>query len=415
VLRTGAAIGGAAVAVAAGLGAVAGMRSSGLGVAGALASDSLHLGASMLMFCGGVSLVLAMLWARLGCDTPSIARLCAQVRQTLTLCAVTALLFLVTNYGIVVHVLPAAFALLPALGALAIAVRYTVIVHPLSGITGVGLGARLVLRSSYVWLIVAATLQLAWVAARSLGGAPNALWFIERATIELGLIGFGIPAALGVLQTNLNVVYHSRNMHQALMRWHYVTNGLLVVWGLTEMWAMRFPGSYQSLLAAVLGVGLLIFLSLIAASSGLLERRRPSGVSRSSADDGQWAIRLAAAAMVLTAVMGVLVAVSATTAAAVGGQPLRGLLGAEVAAVGLGVVPLSFAAAFAAMRGRLSGATGFGAVLIAAGTGVSVVLWSLASLVAGAMGALASGAELIAAAGVVLVCIGVLRTPEPAE
>jgi len=234
-------------------------------------------------------------------------------------------------------------------------------------------------------------------------------------TIELGLIGFGIPAALGVLQTNLNVVYHSRNMHQALMRWHYVTNGLLVVWGLTEMWAMRFPGSYQGLLAAVLGVALLICLSLIAASSGRLERRRPSGGRRPSGDDGQWAIRLATAAMVLTAVMGGLVAVSATTAAAVGGQPLRDLLGAEVAAVGLGVVPLSFAAALAAMRGRLSGASGFGAVLIAVGAGVAVVLWSAASLAGGATVAAASGAELIAGAGVVLVCIETMRIAEPVE
>ena len=411
----GAVIGGAAAAVSAGLGAVAGMRSSGLGVADALAGDSLHLRASILIFCGGAALVLAMLWARLGCDTPSIARLRVHVRQTLVLCAVTALLFLVTNYAIVMYAFPAALALLPAVGALAIAIRYTVIVHPLSGITGVGLGARLVLRSSCVWLIVAAALQLTWVAVRALGGAPNALWFAERVTIELGLIGFGIPAALGVLQTNLNVVYHSRNMHQALMRWHYVTNGLLVLWGLTEMWAMRFPGSYQSLLAAVLGVGLLIFLSLIASSSGLLERRRPSGGRRPSGDDGQWAVRLAAAAMVLTGVMGGLLAVSATTAAAVGGQPLRELLGAEIATVGLGVVPLSFAAALAAMYGRLSGASGFGAVLIAAGAGVSVVLWSAAGLAGGAMVAAASGAELIAGAGVVLVCAAIMGMADPVE
>lgn len=403
----GVAIGSAAAVLAVLLGAVAALRPSGLGVAPVLAGDPLHLRALILIFCGEVAFVIGALWARLGRRAPSIARLRGQVLQTLYLCALTALLVLVVNYGILRWGLPDLLAIIPAAGALAIAIRYALIIHPLSGITGVALGARHVLRSSYIWLLVVAALQFAWTTARSFGLADT-LWFAERAALDLALIGFCIPAALGVLQTNLNVVYHSRSMHQVLMRWHYIINGLLALWGLLGMWSMRFPGSYQGLLAAAVGVALMIFLALIALSSGLLDRRRLADGNRSSGDDGIWAIRLAAAAVTLIGVAGVLMAISAVTAAAAGGQPALALLGAELAAVGLGVVPLAILAAVAAVLGRLPARIASGAALIAGGAATAVVLWLLSPLMGGAMSAPAVG-EMIAGAGAVLVLSGAAR------
>lgn len=399
--------------MAVGLGVAASLRPSGLGVASALASDPLHLRAGVILFYGSVALLLSVLWARLSSDAAAIIRLRDHVTRALILCAVGPLLVLAANWAIVTGVTSDHLALLPAAAPLAIAVLYTVVVHPLSGITGAGLAARLVLRSSYVWLLASAALQFAWVAARVFGDRPDFLWYLERPTVEIALLGFGITAALGVLLTNLNVVYHSRNMAQTLMRTYQAANGLIVLWGLSLMWSIRFPGGYQGLASAVIGIMLMILLAVVVRSSGLLARRNLPWLGSAGDRDGAWASGLASMVMLLVCVTGGLVAVSGVVVAALGDQPPRGLLGAQVVAVGLGIVPLAVAAAVAAMLKRFSIAPAAGSMLVAAGALAGLVLWSVGGLVEHSIAAVTLGAEMVIAVGLLLLVLAIQNVTVP--
>lgn len=402
-LHRGVLIGAFGVVVSICLGLAAALRPSGLAVAPALASSPLHLRAGILLFSASVAFIASVLWARLASTAPAIARLQRQLSWTLALCAITPLLVLGANYVVVTGLLPRHLALIPSLSALATAALYATVVHPLSGITGVGLGARLVLRSSYLWLLGSALMQFVWVTARVFADRPSLLWHAERPTIEVGLIGFAVYGALGLLLTNLHGLYHSRNMTQTLMRTHYVINGLLASWGLIEMWSMRFPGSYQVLLAPVVAIALLIFLAIVAGSSGLLDRRGAAAGEQSV--DGARASVLATAVMVLIILLGVLITISATTMAGRSDQPLPGLLGAQVVAVGLAIVPLAVAACVAAMRKRSGPTPASSAVLIAVGAFPAIVLWSLNGIAGRPLSAHAALAELIAGIGVALLAL----------
>jgi hypothetical protein len=202
------------LAVAIGLGVVSTLRPSGLAVAPSIASTPMHFRYSVALFYGCVAMVLSIFWFRLAIDARVIKALRHQVSRALLLCAAGPLVTVAANWAIVEGITSRHVALLPALIAPAVAGLYAVTTHRLSGITGVGLGARLVLRSSYVWLIVGSCLQLLWVAVRVFGDGGNLLWFVERPTLELTMLGFGISAAVGVLLTSLNATYHSRDLTQ---------------------------------------------------------------------------------------------------------------------------------------------------------------------------------------------------------
>ncbi|MBD3291849.1 MAG: hypothetical protein GF393_02930, partial [Armatimonadia bacterium] len=245
VLHQGALIGAWGLIIAICLGPAADLRASGLGVAPALASTPLHFRHSIALFYGCAALLLSVLWSRLASDAPVIAQLRRHVSHALLLCAIGPLVVLGANYAIVTGITSRHLALLPAAIPAVVAALYALTTFRLSGITGVGLGARLVLRGSYVWLLTGAGLQFAWVAARVFSGRQDLLWFIERPVLEVTMLGFAISAALGVLFTSLNAMYHSRDLTQTVMRGHYVANGLVLLWGLSLMWSTRFPGSYQ--------------------------------------------------------------------------------------------------------------------------------------------------------------------------
>ncbi|MGI5816605.1 MAG: hypothetical protein ACOX9R_00760 [Armatimonadota bacterium] len=385
------------------------MRVAGLGVAPALASEALHLRSAVILFYGCVALLLSVLWSRLARDAPVIAQLRGHVDRTLILCAIGPPLVLAANYAIVRGLISDVVALLPAALALAVAGLYSAVAHRLSGITGVGIAARLVLRSSYAWLSVAALAQFAWVAARVFGSHADLLWYLERPALEVAAIGFGLTAALGVLLTNLNTVYHSRNITQTLMRTCQAANGLIALWGLSLMWSMRFPGGYQGLASAVIGISLLFVLARVAASSGLLQRFRLPRQSDRGGGDGPLAGTLAAAVMLLVAITGVLVGMSAVLLAATGEQPAAEMLAAEIVAIGLGMVPLSLGAAVSARaRGVVAGLSA-GSLLIGVGTLLGLILWPLRGALADPLGGLAAGAEILIAAGIVLMATAVRR------
>lgn len=405
ILHLGVAVGVGGLLTGVALGAAANARASGLGVAPSLASNPLHLRSAAILLYGCVALLIAILWPRLRRDTPVFDRLQDHVRTMLILCAAGPVLLLVANYAIVTDLLPGAIALLPGLVSVALAALYALVVHRLSGTTGVGLGARLMLRTSYVWLLVAAAMQLLWIVTRVSADAPDLLWFTERPSLEVAIIGFGITASLGVLLTNLNSIYHSRDMTQTLVRSNQGVNGLTVLWGLSLMWALRFPGGYQGLVSAVIGVALLIQLAIIASSSGLLEWRKVTGDARETSGDGIWAGRLASMVMLLIVITGLLIGASGVVLAAKGERPPEGVLAAEVVAVGLGVVPLAVAAALAPLMENRERPLIIGGLMIASGVLLAVGLWSFGDLLTPAIAVGTVGAEVVVVVGLVFVAV----------
>ncbi|MFW5868181.1 MAG: hypothetical protein ACOCX2_10220 [Armatimonadota bacterium] len=328
------------------------------------------------------------------------------------LCAAGPILMLAVNYLIVTGIVPRGLALLPGLAAVTLAVLYALVVHRLSGTAGVGLGSRLMLRSSYIWLIIAAASHLTWITVRVFADVPDLLWFVERPVLEVAMIGFCITASLSVLLTNLNSIYHARDMTQTLVRNNQFTNGLTALWGLSLMWALRFPGGYQGLASAVIGIALMILLFIVAASSGLLDRRTLTGRRADASGDGVWGRRLAAAVMALIVITGLLIGASGVILAGMGERPLAGVLAAEVMSVGLGIVPLAIAAALAPVIGRGEKSLVAGSILIAGGVIVAVALWSFSGLPTGSVEVYAVGAEGAIAAGLVLLTLaaGSIRT-----
>lgn len=404
ILRTGALVGAGGLTVAIALGMAANWREEGLGVAAPLASNSLHLRTLCVLFFASVAPVASVLWRRLASDVPSMAPLRVRLEQLLILCAAGPVLLVAINYAIVRGFAPDYVALLPALTALAVAVLYAGIAYPMSGTTGVGLGTRQILRSSCIWLLIAAGLHLAWTTARIVGDRPDLLLIMERPALEVGLIGFCITASFAVLLTNLSFIYHSRQMTQTLVRTHQFLNGLTALWGLTLMWAMRFPGGHQGLVSAVIGVGLMILLAINARSSGLLRWRGQRG-GKGRSEDGVLAGKIAAFSMMLVVIAGVLIGLTGVTLAGLGAQPPHELLGALVAVVGLGLAPLSVAASVAPLMRRRETPLVAGAAFVGGGVILSALLWSVEALSSRSVAVHAVAAEVLVAVGLVLIVL----------
>jgi hypothetical protein len=415
-LHAGYAIGIGALVTAAAVGVIAQVRPGGLAVTGVLAQSPLNLRASIILHSASVALVLTLLWTRLIAPVPAILRLRPMVKMTLGLCVLSPLLTMGANWCIVTGCTADHVALLPALSMVATAVLYAIVMHPLSGTAGTSLGARLVLRSGYVWLLVTSVLQCAWITSRVLLNDDRVLWFLERPTIEMGLLGFVAFSVIGVLMTNLEAVYHSRSLAQELMRSYQFANGMIIAWGLMEAWSLRYPASYQALAAALVGLTILITLTNITMSSGLLSRRALPGLSYSdSGTDGAWANGLASASLAMMVVGAALIATTGVVAAASGAPPQPELFASVLMAIGMGTLPLSAAAVMASMHRGLSACAGMGSIVVGAGALISLLLWSMDTLVDRPMAVFLAGAEGTIAIGLVIVLLCVLPMRLPAS
>jgi hypothetical protein len=180
-----------------------------------------------------------------------------------------------------------------------------------------------------------------------------------------------------------------------------VTNGFVLAWAFSLMWSMRFPGSYQALSSAVVGIAVMILLAILAGNSGLLNRQNLPWVGTSDPGDGVWASALASAAMLLIVISGVLVAICAVLLPALGEQPPGSLLAAAAAAVAFGVLPLAVMAAAAAMNDALRRPAALGGGLMVAAALLAVGFWAASGIVP-ALAAPAALAEILIAVGLVL-------------
>lgn len=403
ITRLGVVTGTGILIIGLGLGIVDQARPAGLGVIPSLARNPLHLQASIQIFCGAVALMLALLWHLTDTDRAWFRRLRPVVVLTLVMCALSAALTIGANWLIMTGQIAHYHALIPSLSILVTAILYLLAVRPLSGSTEVNLGARLALRGSYLWLLVTATLQFFWVAGRVFGD-PQMLWFLERPTLEVALLGFVMMGSLGLLLTGLPSISHSRDLIRTMVRTYQATNALVFGWGAMQAWVIRFPGSYQGLVLSLVGLGLLFCCLRLADSSKLLVRN-PAGGSGSGL---RWEDLLASLAIVLKVVATTLLAVTAVVAAGRGETPLPALFAALLVCVGTGVMALSVASVVVAIRERIDFLMGGGTVLLSIGVLSAIALWAMVSLVERPLQSYLAGSGTVMAAGLCLILLSAL-------
>ncbi len=409
-LRAGVAIGFSALAAGALL-IVASVRSQGLGVAPTIAQNPLHLGARLQVVPGCAAIILGVLWASVRTSAPPIRRLRPYVIAALALCVVSPVLTVTLNAAIVSGYVPDHFALLPTFADLGVALLYIAVVHPLSGMTQVGLSARLMLRSSYLWLIGAAVGEFAWVVKRVLLDSPQAWRSLERAGLEVGLLGFVALGGLGLMMTALPVVSLSRSLIQTLLRTYQITNALIFAWGALQIWSLRYPGSLESLALSLIGTGILICIIIITANSGLFQRWQRMDEKASSED--WWEFAFASVALALLMLGGVLFATSAMVG--VRHPPPEALLAAALLALALGMLPVVAIGVVVELRGALEPMGKIGLGVLLAGILGGVVLRPTSLLVERSLVWAVASAEALATLGLLILVLGVQLMREQAE
>ncbi len=407
--RIGLLIGFSAIIVGLALGITAHVRSTGLAVAPTIAGEAVYLQAQVHIFAGCVALIVALLWIAVRSDGPPVRRLEPIVRATLAVCAASVLLRVLANWAIVTGRLPDHIALIPALADLAAAVLCALVIYSLAGRTNIGLTGRLLLHSSCWWLAAAVTGQLVWVSARVFLDNEGMLWFLERPTLEVALLGFVMLGGLGMLLSTLPVVSLNRDLIQTLLRNHQAVNALIFAWGGLQVWSLRYPGSYQGLVLAIIGIGIVICVAIIAASTGLLERWQALAGSAITEDGPRSDVVLASLAIAFMVMGATLFAMTAFLSAALRSAPRVELLLSAVLAVAVGMMTVVTVAVADRARGRSGPAVTAGTGAVVFGVTVSALLWTLTIVVERSLDVIIAAGEVLAIVGIIVLALSAVR------
>ncbi|MEA3400667.1 MAG: hypothetical protein U9R79_05410 [Armatimonadota bacterium] len=396
----------AGLTVGLGLGAVALLRPEGLGVAPVLASSPLHLQAMLLILCGCVPLALGLTWESARLEAPSLMRVRPWVLGGVVLSAAGGGLAIIANWLVVTGYTSDVIGLLPGLVWLGVAFCYVSAVYPLSGSGSVGLSGRLLLRSSCLWLAAAAASQFSWIAGRVFLDNPKIMWFVERPTIEVGLLGFVALASLGLMLAALPTAVNHRNLIQALLRSHHAANGLIFGWGSLQTWSLRYPGGYQNLVLALVALGIVIVVAVVAVNSGLLDRWQALWDGTHS-DDRLRSV-LAVLAMGFFVALAVLLAITAFAAAAAGRIPPPELLESCLLAVAVGMSSACALVLTSCFMRDVPQVTSLGAAATTAGVVMAMLLVIMSIPVERSLADLIGGSYLLAMAGLAALALSSL-------
>ncbi len=411
VRRGGFVVGFSAIAVGLALGLTGHVRESGLAVQAALARNPLHLMAQIQVFSGCAVLLVTTLWATLRSEHAAAVRLRSLIIGIVGLSGLSVLLRVFGNWAIVTGRVSDHAAVLPALMDVVVGVLFVSAAYPLSGRTDVGLSGRLMIRSSSWWLVGTAGFELLCTGGRIITNQPSFMWFFERAYIEAALLGFVMMGGLGVMLATLPMMSLNRDLNQTLLRSHQPINALVLGWGLLQAWSLRYPGSYQSLVLAVVGVGILGLMLLIALRSGLAGRWQRA-LALPAVDNRRAEVVLVAGAVMFILLAGVLFVATAFVSVATRSAPDEALAGAVLSlAVGMIVVVVTAAARRGCDRANSLIMGAVGAVVM--GVIISSLLWALSLVVDRPLDGVIGCAEGIAALGV-LTLAGLSAGPSPA-
>lgn len=376
-------------------------RARGFGVAPVLADSALHLQGLIICFSAGTAILGSLLYSALDISVPVLRRLNSNLLITIALCALAVLITLGLNWAILTYRVPQHLALIVGLAQIAAACAYVSLVYPLSGSTAVGLGGRLMLRSGALWLVVGAVAQTSWISARVLLDSPRALWFLERPVIEIGLIGFLGFTSLGAILIAVPIVSLHRDLIRALLRLYQIANGLVLVWGISQAWSVRYPGGYHDLVLALAGIGILVSFTVLAGSSGILSRWQAAERSRED-HARRREIALAATAVCLLLGGATLFAVTATVNVITRGVRGSELLTSVLLTLGVALVSVVIVAVMAQwMVPRVSRLSELALSVTVGATMVAVLLWLLSLPVERSLIGFLIGAECLIVAGLI--------------
>jgi len=236
------------------------------------------------------------------------------------------------NWAIVVGHVADHMALIPAILDLVAAGLYAAtIVQVVSRAEG-PLAMAMLLHSGAAWLLAYAGSQFTYTAGRVFLDNDKLLWFFDTPTMEMALLGFLVPTGLGLALGQAALAARSRALLRSLPVTLQATNLCILLWVVLRIWCDRYPGGYQQLVLALVGLGLFTcVMKIVSDSAPLSGWWRAGGKGTVTSGDCPQSL-----ALVFLGIAAALLAVGAIIAAGLGSAPPRELFAAVVLALTVG-------------------------------------------------------------------------------
>lgn len=300
------------------IGAVPVARVAGLGVSPVIAANPFHLQARIQLMGGCVVLALAILWASSDRQESRRPELQALFGAAMITCLGSAALAALLNWAIVTGRVADHMGLIPAGLDMAAAALYAVVVAGLLSSARGPMGMEMLLYSGTAWLLVYAAGQLTWTAGRVFLDTGSLLWFCDVPAMEMVLLGFLVPTGFGLALGVMPPAAHDRRLLRSLPPTLQATNLCILLWFALRAWSLRYPGSYQQLVLALVGLVLLGCVMKIVLDSRLLDPWRRLGSGAPGVDIVRPHVPLA---LILLVIAGTLFAVTAVVVAGLSSAP----------------------------------------------------------------------------------------------
>jgi hypothetical protein len=161
------------------------------------------------------------------------------------------------------------------------------------------------------------------------------LWFFDTPTMEMALLGFLVPTGLGLALGQAPLAARSRALLRSLPATLQATNLCILLWVVLRIWCRRYPGGYQQLVLALVGLGLFTCVMKIVSDSAPLSGWWRAGRKGTLIPPGREECPRSLA-LVFLGIAAALLAVGAIIAAGLGSAPPRELFAAVVLALTVG-------------------------------------------------------------------------------
>jgi len=379
-------------------------RPEGFGTAPAVAAEALHLRTRVQLIGGCLVLAATVLSATLRSRRARHGQLALLLVAVLWTSLGSAALAVLLNWAIVTRHAADYLGLLPALLELvAVALYAGLATMVLAGADG-PLAVAMLVQNGMAWLLLYAVAQLIWTAGRVFLDNDRLLWFVDTPAMEAGLLGFLVPTGLGLLLGGLPDLSHGRAMLRTVPQAVQTMSICLALWLVLRVWCIRYPGSYQQLVLALVGLGILLCVLKMAEGSGLTDPWRRGGAPQVGR---QLAVQALPFSLLFLIAAALLVAVVGVYTAGANRPPPQGLF----AALGLSLtwgffVTLAGPLMVTRIQGRaaLSTQTRRRIVVawscLAVGSALAAGLWAMTAVVERSLNLLVVGAEGLTAVGV---------------
>ncbi len=384
-------------------------RSIGFGVAPVFGSEAAHIQGQVQLFAGCVPVLLALVWSMVSPVDEATARLRPLLIVVVSLAFATGVLTMVLNWAIEMGYVADHAALFSAVLGVAVAILYIAFVTALPMASNIAVASQIVLRGGAIWLVIYAFLHLTCVAGRVFLDSPNVMWFFDTASVEMVVLGFVVPSALGLIAGALASVSDPRTLMRTLplklQTWH----ATVVLWTALRVWCIRFPGSYQKLVLALAGLTALVLLTTIIADTGVMQRLLVPQMRVGRRHDG---LGFAGLALGFLGFATLILMATATMAAGFNGIPPTQLLSALLMLTMVGALVSTIAAVLLAAGSDYEDYTAPGRALLTVCGGVvavgvvgSALMWAMTVVVERSLTSSLLGCVDLTIAGVALMLI----------